>query len=253
MVIISQKFKMLLSHVNQFMYESKGNIWFRGHSNIGYDGKHIDYTLDSSLFRVSDDLDNVKRLEQSYIYEFMTKGYSLHQTKNEWDLLYVMQHHGTPTRLLDWSSSLSTALYFATRGWDRNLNAPSVWLLNPSKLNSALNDKETLIMPRGDFEKYINRENLSSHAIAPIYNSPRLIAQQGQFTLQGNFNGGLDEELTSKLPHHSNILTEIKITPDLFEDVISYLHMNGVNDFSIFPDLDGLSRLVSKRRGSINN
>ena len=231
------------------MYDAEGNVWFRGHSNIGSDGNHQDYSLDSSLFRVSDEIKMIKSLENSYIYEFMTKGYSLHQTQNEWELLYIMQHHGTPTRLLDWTASLSTALYFATRGWIAGKNEPSIWLLNPSKLNKALTGKENIVMPTGDFDKYVSGESLSSHAIAPIYNSPRLIAQQGQFTLQGNFSGDLHEELEAKLPNHTSILMELKLETGLFEDIISYLHMNGINDYTVFPDLDGLSKLVSKRKG----
>lgn len=247
MAIISQNFKTFLSQINQFMHSSEGNIWFRGHSNIGENGDHIEYTLDSTLFRISRDINIVQRLEKNYVYEFMTKGYSLHQTRDEWDLLYIMQHHGAPTRLLDWTTSLTTALYFATRNWNPQKNEPSIWLLNPAKLNTVLIGEDDLILPRDDFERYVSGENLSSHAIAPIYNSPRLIAQQGQFTLQGNFSGDLKEELEFKQSCHSEILTEIEITSDLFNDITSYLHMNGINDFTIFPDLDGLSRLVGKR------
>lgn len=248
-MVVSQSFNSFLSHINQFMNECEGSIWFRGHSNIGEDGQHKDYTLDSTLFRITKNLDDIKRLETNFIYEFMTKGYSLHETTNEWDLLYVMQHHGAPTRLLDWTNSLAVALFFATRNWNPEVNEPSIWLLNPIKLNEKMTGEDNLIMPRGDFTKYVSDDNLSSHAIAPIYNSPRLIAQQGQFTLQGNFNGDLKKELEAKNTFYSDVLREVRITADIFDDVISYIHMNGIDDFTIFPDFVGLSSLVSKRTG----
>lgn len=69
MKIISQEFKSFLSHVKQFIYDAEGNVWFRGHSNISVDDKK-EYILNSSLFRISDDLNAIKSLEQSYVYEF---------------------------------------------------------------------------------------------------------------------------------------------------------------------------------------
>lgn len=245
---MSQHFKSFLSHINQFMIAAEGNIWFRGHSNIGVAGEKKDYILQSSLFRITDDLEIVKKLERSYLYEFMTKGYSLHQTTNESELLYLMQHHGTPTRLLDWTSSLSTALYFATRNWNPHQNEPSLWILNPSKLNMMLQGDDALNILPDNLKGYLNKSNLSSMAISPMYNSPRLIAQQGQFTLQGNFEGDLYEEVKSKEVYNSDVLLEIKIPIDLFDDIISFLHMSGVNDFSLYPDLDGLSKVISKRK-----
>ncbi|MFC4387533.1 FRG domain-containing protein [Gracilibacillus marinus] len=250
MTNISQNFKRVLSLINQFMTHSEGNIWFRGHSNIGENGEHEDYKLSSTLFRRSQDLEYIRQLEINYIYEFMTKGYSLHQTKDEWDLLYIMQHHGTPTRLLDWTTSLSVAIYFATRNWNPKKNTPTIWFLDPAKLNETLIDTTFLEVPSNyNFNKYVERENLPSRAIAPNYNSNRLIAQQGQFTLQGNTINDLEKELALKKTHYTDILDKIELTEDIYYDVGSFLHMNGIDDFTVYPDLDGLSKLIKNRKG----
>jgi hypothetical protein len=64
---------------------------------------------------------------------------------DDWDILFAMQHYGTPTRLLDWTEVFGVALYFAIIGIDetkrtdekgRKIPPPCVWLLNPYRLNS---------------------------------------------------------------------------------------------------------------------
>src|SRR4051794_3378288 len=60
--------------------------------------------------------------------------YLAREPLDEWDWYYVMQHYRIPTRLLDWTESPLTALYFALGSAVEGTPA-CVWVLDPIALN----------------------------------------------------------------------------------------------------------------------
>ncbi|MFO3791091.1 FRG domain-containing protein [Bacillus mojavensis] len=230
--------KDILDSVREFSTNS--NIWFRGHSSNSY-------TLDSGLFRLNfDNTRNYIELENQLYTYYKNLGYMLHNENNPWYLLYSMQHYGVKTRLLDWTESFSVALFFATENWKIGEDA-RIWMLKPRELNLLSRDKSEIISPNKlQYPDLYKRDDnsLNSIAIYPIKNSKRILSQHGVFTIQGNCGKSLDKEFDGELLK-SNILKSIDLTEDVREDALYYLKQNGINRYSLFPDLDGLADYIN--------
>jgi hypothetical protein len=104
-------------------------IWFRGHSRTGW---HLEPGL-SRIGKLAAETQVTKRFKQN-AYQFLS-----HIPQHEWEWMFLMQHYGVPTRLLDWTENPLIALYFATRedGFEAGERRPgaAMWCLFPRKLN----------------------------------------------------------------------------------------------------------------------
>ena len=119
-------------------------LWFRG---IG----KLNYKLEPSLYRHKEKTDLVKmqQLEKNIIVRFKERAIPFHERSftDEWDLLFFMQHHGVPTRLLDWSENPFIGLYFAIASAVRNrrqklASSCVVWILDPAMWNNCALSKQ---------------------------------------------------------------------------------------------------------------
>ncbi|TXR59012.1 FRG domain-containing protein [Bacillus sp. AY18-3] len=254
--IFCERWNEILEIVANFRRNSLGNwVWFRGHNDC-------DYKLDSGLFRVYDNsnklgLNDYLRIEQRLGVNFKNQSSSFLKEDN-WNMKFYMQHHGLKTRLLDWTDSFITSLYFAFDGWDYDSEKNAcIWLLDPHALNlyfhksTSILTAESLISIYGDkdiariFYEKENKLN-NSFAMYPSKNNPRLLLQNGFFTVQSNSLKDLETEIDSVcLEHKSKILKKIIISPHLVENVYEYLTMNGINHFTVYNDIDGLSHYLN--------
>ena len=125
-------------------------LWFRGHSKNTY-------LLRPHLYpRKAEDKVTYAQMrlhESQRRQHFSARAYHIIAEKPHTDIewLSVMQHYWVHTRLLDWGESLYSALFFALKTWisnpeenefryGRKDTTPTIWLLNPCKLNNAVYD-----------------------------------------------------------------------------------------------------------------
>jgi hypothetical protein len=103
-------------------WENRRVSWYRG--------QNVDKPLLPKVLREVYNEINMTRV-------FREKGQVEYETPDkgrEADWLSLMQHHGLPTRLLDWTEGALIALFFAVDGVTEP-NQPVVWMLNPSEMN----------------------------------------------------------------------------------------------------------------------
>lgn len=160
--------------------------------------------------------------------------------------LALMQHHGAPTRLLDFTKSAFVAAFFALENTLSDsavyaLNTPFLWGLAPA-FNPALT--RDLIDPRvpGNFDKYfINNEYPVVWVGEPLEMDRRLIAQSGLFVIPGQIDKPLAEVLESY--HSSNELLIKYVLPfPIRAEAMKSLYRMNITRASLLPDLEGLAR-----------
>jgi hypothetical protein len=126
--------------------------------DIVFRGQCIKDKLLPSLLRAKS-LDEIKE-NQFYCDCWIMGREEFKDTKNSWEVLAIMQHYGLPTRLLDWTSSLISAIFFAfgncidckvecknTKKQKQNKSCrgnPVIWLLDPEQMYLKLHRKHSL-------------------------------------------------------------------------------------------------------------
>ena len=122
-------------------------------------------------------------------FGFQKTGYTWLSREYE-DLAALAQHYGVPTRMLDWTSDLFTAMYFASskalKRWDKGeydtLDNLIIWILNGGLIHSMTKDRNSKgipIMKDGVWQETIINPLPLKVVVPPYYDNPNLNAQKG--------------------------------------------------------------------------
>jgi len=166
-----------------------------------------------------------------------------------------MQHHGAPTRLLDWTESPVIALYFAVRD-NPGYYDSAVWMLDPYELNRRVISKKEIIAPSASGANPRDTKRVAPWlperwskkavpelplAIFPTHIARRISSQRSCFTIHGSDENGFSRFTDGP----SACVKRVTIPGFVVQSIRTDLQHLGIDDTTIFPDLEGLGRALA--------
>lgn len=233
---------------------SYGSGWsFRGHARS-------EWTLQPTLERILDSIgwspELAEKCEEYSLHKFSSKAHhyidrtDLPNSKLGW--LSLMQHHGIPTRLLDFTESPFIALFFSLGQIDDADRQCAIWALNYRELMKSsiayLKDNSTFEYNYSSAQMnqdaaYDNILDSGPHDILwvtePKISNLRMERQRGTFLLSCNIQKRI-LDLMPMLPPDS--IHKIIIRMSLANEIFEMLKGMGINHSILYGNLDGLAK-----------
>ena len=212
--------------VKRLRKQSHHRFYFRGVSNKSF----------ALIPKVGRDNKQIVDQERSMFKRFKKSGRPLTQHSiNDLEWLFLAQHHGLPTRLLDWTTNPMVALYFAVQ--------PRSHIDDSKRIDSAV----FVLKTQGENKELSSKQKENPfdvkgvRVLSPPAISRRIIAQSAMFTIQADPNSDMRKLVNQK----KMVVDQIIISKDSCAELQKILARYGFHPFSMFPDLDGLAKHIS--------
>lgn len=227
-------------------WSSRDDLWWRGHALEDWELKPRVYGNDTHKA-------NEESMYHSFKLQAGVRRDKCPHNEDHASWLFLMQHYGIPTRLLDWSGSMLTALFFACNDNDKK-NAKkkgALWVLKPAKLNELQSsdkssDKGKVILTGyGEAAELVLREDMNTEtgrilAIFPTHQDIRHLIQSSRFTVHST-----DKSL-NLLEGNEEFCRKIRISLNGKKSILEALKIFGITEKYLFPDLDHLANDIRK-------
>lgn len=230
----------LTAVISNYGKDYDGPIWYRGHGNCSWPLLPSYYRIDARLS------------EHSLLIKFRQSATMLLERppSDPFEWMFLMQHYGVPTRLLDWSESPLVALYFCVTS---TLDADaSIWMLKPpllnkhSRIKATAQDGHVLSFHDDELKTYTidslrnnTRIDLLPLAAVAIRNNPRIQAQLGVFTVHHHDRVPIEAIEDGSHVCKTLIRKEHKVS------LRRELNILGFSQFQLFPELTSVGEILA--------
>ncbi len=229
----------------------------RFRSTFAYRGVNVhDYPLSNGLMRLGKPY---RTLEENLIKQFKKYAHdNVVERDTEWHWISIAQHHGLPTRLLDWTYSPFVALHFATSSvTDFGKNA-AIWKVNYAEAHSLLQNNHLKILKKFGSSifsidalaksiknlKELGDLHANNFDVAVFFEPPaideRIVNQFAYFSALSDPYLSMDDWF--KMPHVKGkvSITKIVIPSRLKWEIRDKLDQSNINERVLMRGLDGL-------------
>lgn len=232
------------------------------------------YKLKTSLMRLNGPY---TKLEPHLLVNFRRySGLETVKFDSLWHWMSLGQHHGLPTRLLDWTYSPIIAMHFATANTSKFDIDGVIWVVDfkkaaellPNELKSASEVIDSPVFPieslddviTGDTQylknvkEALNKLKSMSKSefvvfIEPLSLDDRIQNQFALFSFMSDPTQCLDDWLEKQdLP---GLCRKIIIPAKLKREIRDKLDQSNISERTLFPGLDGVSKWLARHYGTI--
>ena len=223
-----------------------------------------DYSLESTLNRLDHtDTQKIRIIEERLVDSFRKYAHGeFDPGASLWHWISLAQHHGLPTRLLDWTYSPFVALHFATSDLSLMGRNSVVWCVDrwaiqrwpPADLKRALEDRHIGVFPiellATEFPTFNKFDVPDQGEDFMVFFEPpaldgRIINQGALFSFLSRPELDLDEWLarisTENESDRPPLCKKVIVAHDLKWEVRDKLDHANLQERVLFPGLDGLS------------
>ena len=215
-----------------FSAQKKSVILFRGQEDALWD-------LSPGLPRRAAGIADIPKLEKEVLSEFKRRAIpflpSTFNVNSAWEWLALSQHFKLPTRLLDWTENPLVALFFAFEFAKSSLTDRAVWVFITNEGEFADTNDPAL-------DPFNQKE---TKVYLPNQVTQRITVQSGWFTVHKYLKAKNKFVPLNKNAKYISRIHKLIMPESLREDVLLRLDRLGINSFSIYPDLEGLSHFLT--------
>lgn len=229
----------------------------RFRSNYAFRGvASVDHILETSLMRLGgpyQDLEfHLLRNFKKYARVERSDRFSI------WNWLVIAQHHGLPTRLLDWTFSPFVSMHFATEEIEEFDIDGAIWMVDYVKMHQRIPEVfrkelehdgakcftvEMLSNVAGSLTEF---DGMSDEDFVLFFDPPsmdyRLINQYALHSVISNSS----KSMWDMLKDHDDLWRKIVIPSELKWEIRDKLDQANINERVLFPGLDGLSKWLAR-------